>query len=62
MPAPDQPTQSQSQEQIAHEIASAHRLLKTLEKKVGEHPEIGQAILKLEMALNILGIQTAGML
>ena len=60
MPAPDQPTQSQ--EQIANEIVSAHRLLKTLEKKVGEHPEIGQAILKLEMALNILGIQTAGML
>lgn len=48
--------------QVAEEIAGAHRLLKALEKKIGEHPEVGQAILKLEMALNILGIQTAGML
>lgn len=51
-----------SQEQLAEEIAGAHRLLKALEKKMGEHPEIGQAILKLEMALNLLGIQTAAML
>ena len=49
-------------EQLAHEIVGAHRLLKALEKKIGEHPEIGRAMLKLEMALNILGIQTAGML
>jgi hypothetical protein len=51
-----------TQEQLAEEIATAHRLLKALEKKMGEHPEIGQAILKLEMALNLLGIQTAAML
>lgn len=49
-------------EQLAQEIAGAHRLLKALEKKIGEHPEVAQAILKLEMALNMLGVQTAGML
>ena len=50
------PTQAE-----AH-IASAQQILKALQQKIGEHPEIGAAITKLEMALNALAIQTGGLL
>jgi hypothetical protein len=43
-------------------IRSAHQILKVLQEKIGEHPEIGAAITKLEMALNDLAIQTGGLL
>jgi hypothetical protein len=43
-------------------IKSAHQILKGLQEKIGEHPEIGAAITKLEMALNDLAIQTGGLL
>ena len=43
-------------------IESAHQILKGLQQKIGEHPEIGAAITKLEMALNDLAIQTGGVL
>ena len=43
-------------------IRSAHQLLKALQEKIGEHPEIGAAITKLEMALNDLATQTGGLL
>jgi len=43
-------------------IKSAQRILKALKQKIGEHPEIGAAITKLEMALNDLAIQTGGLL
>ena len=46
---------------VAH-IASAHEILKTLQEKIGKHPELGAAITKLEMALNILAVKTGGML
>jgi len=48
--------------QTAAHIASAHQILKGLQEKIGEHPEIGAAIAKLEMALNNLAIQTGGLL
>jgi hypothetical protein len=41
---------------------SAHQILKKLKEKIGVHPEIGEAITKLEMALNVLAIKTGGML
>jgi hypothetical protein len=50
-----------SAEAAAH-VASAHQILKALQEKIGEHPELGAAITKLEMALNDLAIQTGGML
>lgn len=53
--------QSDSQ-QAAQHVASANQLLKTLQHKMGEHPEIQEAVNKLEMALAILGVQTGGML
>jgi hypothetical protein len=46
----------------AEQVAGAHDLLKALQEKVGQHPEIGQAIHKLELALAILEVQTGGML
>jgi hypothetical protein len=48
--------------QAAEHVAAAHDLLKALRDKIGEHPEIGQAIHKLETALAILEVQTGGML
>jgi hypothetical protein len=46
----------------AAHVASAHQILKALQEKIGEHPEIGAAITKLEMALNDLAVQTGGLL
>ena len=43
-------------------VTGAHELLKSLQKKVGEHPELAEAIRKLESALNILTVKTGGML
>ncbi|HMH05750.1 MAG TPA: hypothetical protein VK513_07360 [Terriglobales bacterium] len=48
-------------QQAAEHVAGAHNLLKALRDKIGEHPEIGQAINKLEMALAILEVKTGGM-
>ncbi len=48
--------------QAAGHVASAHKILKTLQEKIGSHPELGAAITKLEMALNILAVKTGGVL
>jgi hypothetical protein len=48
--------------QAAAHVASAQQILKSLQEKIGEHPELGAAITRLEMALNILAVQTGGML
>jgi hypothetical protein len=61
METQDQKPDSDSQKAVEH-VAGAHRLLKVLQDKLGEHPEIGQAVNKLEMALAILEIKTGGML
>ena len=62
MPTPSEPKPAQNSTQAAEHVASAHKILQELQKKVGNHPEIGEAITKLEMALNVLAIQTGGML
>ena len=62
MPTPSEPKPEQNPVQAAEHIASAHQILKDLQKKVGDHPELGEAITKLEMALNILAIKTGGLL
>jgi hypothetical protein len=48
--------------QAAAQVESAHQILKTLQEKIGKHPELGAAITKLEMALNILAVKTGGIL
>jgi hypothetical protein len=52
----------QDQSRAAAHIASAHQILKALQEKIGEHPELGAAVTKLEMALNILAVQTGRLL
>lgn len=49
-------------EQAAEHLAHVHVLLKALQDKIGEHPLLAEAILKVEIALNILGVKTGGML
>jgi hypothetical protein len=46
----------------AAHIQSAQKILRALQEKIGEHPEIGAAITRLELALNDLAIQTGGLL
>jgi hypothetical protein len=62
MPTPSEPKPEQNPVQAAEHVASAHQILKELQQKVGSHPEIGEAITKLEMALNVLAVQTGGLL
>ena len=54
--------QTPSSEPAQH-IAGAHQLLKSLGDKLGleRHPELREAITKLELALNQLTINTGGM-
>lgn len=46
----------------AEHVASAHQILKDLQGKLGTHPELGEAITKLEMALSTLAVKTGGLL
>jgi hypothetical protein len=48
--------------QAAAHISNAHQILKVLQDKIGKHPELGAAITKLEIALNLLTIKTGGVL
>jgi hypothetical protein len=62
METEDQSRPESAVPQAAEHVAGAYRLLKALQEKIGEHPEIGQAVGKLERALAILEIETGGML
>ena len=55
------PPNSEKPPAIDH-VEGAHDLLKTLRVRIGEHPELTEAIRKLEMALNVLTVKTGGML
>ena len=57
-----EPNQGAGQTKAVKHVTGAHELLKALRAKVGEHPELGEAITELEMALSILTVQTAGLL
>ena len=62
----DSPSQQNPEQDSAHaaagHVASAHQILVALQEELGKHPEIGAAITKLEMALNVLEIKTGGLL
>jgi len=62
MPTEQQPKPESGQPTAAEHVAAASQLLKSLQDKIGEHPEIREAVNKLEMALAILGVQTGGWL
>ena len=57
-----EPNPKQDPAQAAEHIAGAHQVLKALQEKIGQHPELGDAITRLEMALSILTVKTGGML
>ncbi len=62
MPTQSEPKPEQNSAQAAEHVANAHQILTELQQKIGNHPELGEAITKLEMALNILAIKTGGLL
>jgi len=63
MPTQNGPESGPKQNTPAVEhVSSAHELLQVLRKRIGEHPELAEAIVKLETALSILTVKTAGML
>jgi hypothetical protein len=47
---------------VAEHVAGAHRLMKSLQERIGEHPELSEAIREVELALSILTVKTAGFL
>jgi hypothetical protein len=62
MEAPSAGNEQKDPGQAVEYITSAHQILKALHDEVGRHPEIGAAITKLEMALNLLAVKTGGLL
>jgi hypothetical protein len=62
MGTPNEAKPEQNRAEAEAHIASAHQILKTLQEKIGEHPEIGAAITNLEMALNLLAVKTGWLL
>jgi hypothetical protein len=59
---PSEPELGDSRQQAAEHLTGVHLLLKDLQDKIGEHPLLAEAIVKVELALNTLGVKTAGML
>ncbi len=62
MAMPSESSNKPTPNEAAEHVASAQKILKELQQKVGTHPELGEAITKLEMALNVLAVQTGGLL
>jgi hypothetical protein len=61
LPMSDAPTPAPPPNPVEN-IAAANELLKSLREKLGQHPELEEAIVKLEMALSALTLQTGGLL
>jgi hypothetical protein len=55
-------TKTEPQVAATEHIVHAHGLLQALRTKLGEHPELSEAITNLEMALSTLTVKTGGML
>jgi predicted translin family RNA/ssDNA-binding protein len=56
------PTPEPTRARAAQHIAEAHSLLKSLRERLDRHPELEEAIEKLEMALSVLTVKTGAML
>jgi hypothetical protein len=56
------PKPNTDQTPAVEHVSSAHQLLNSLRKRIGEHPELAEAITKLETALSLLTLETGGML
>jgi hypothetical protein len=57
-----EPTPSQSHGEAVQHIREARSLLKSLRDKLDKHPELEDAIERLEMALSVLTVKTGAML
>ena len=62
MNSSDETTPDASQNPAAEHVAEAHKLLKTLRGQLEQHPELDEAIVKLELALSVLTLQTGGLI
>jgi hypothetical protein len=64
MPSKNAPQPNQNLEHLpaVEHVSHAHQLLNALQKRIGEHPELAEAITKLETALSLLTVKTGGML
>jgi hypothetical protein len=62
MDLPDVTKPNPSQNSAAEHVADAHKLLNSLREQLGHHPELDEAIRKLELALSALTLQTGGLL
>jgi hypothetical protein len=60
--APEANPPNPAQPPAVEHVEGAHDLLKALRARIGEHPELSEAITRLEMALSALTINTGGML
>jgi len=49
-----EPIPGPSPGKAAEQVADAHQLLKSLQEQLGQHPELDEAIRKLELALSAL--------
>jgi hypothetical protein len=57
-----EPKQNPEHTPAVEHVSHAHALLNALRKRIGEHPELAEAITKLETALSLLTVKTGGML
>jgi hypothetical protein len=57
-----EPKQNPQHAPAVEHLSGAHELLNALRKRIGEHPELADAITKLETALSLLTVKTGGML
>jgi hypothetical protein len=57
-----EPKQDPEHAPAVEHVSGAHELLNSLRKRIGEHPELAEAITKLETALSLLTVKTGGML
>jgi hypothetical protein len=54
-------TSTQDHPAVEH-VAEAHRILSGLRQQLDKHPDLDEAIAKLELALSVLTTKTGGML
>ncbi|HSY12972.1 MAG TPA: hypothetical protein VK976_12350 [Verrucomicrobiae bacterium] len=56
------PTNAEQERSAAEQVAEAHRILSGLRQQLDKHPDLEEAITKLELALSLLTTSTGGML
>ena len=60
-PSPENAATTNEQGAVEH-VAEAHRILSGLRQQLDKHPDLDDAIARLELALSVLTTKTGGML